>query len=169
MQSLFLFTGVYILQCMTGCEQDEHSGEVKCFLQFSYNVEGLFEFDQKTRTWITLKPDFHISEQMMDGHKNLIKYLENVFSTAFPETLKILLGYGSSSLNKTGRSYVDLKVCFPCDSLFTWPILVRPEVYPQCTYANNQKKKSRQPLNLTSLSLTIHRHTLKTYSTHRSQ
>lgn len=118
---LFLFPGVHILQSIIGCNVNENSGEVSCFLQFGFNGEGIFEFDPKTKTMNTLKPELHVSEQMMNDHKNLTKYIENLFRL-FDPILKVFLHYGSSSLNKTGRSYVK-RPSFPChetDSLFIW-------------------------------------------------
>lgn len=106
---LFLFPGVHILQSIIGCNVNENSGEVSCFLQFGFNGEGIFEFDPKTKTIITLKPELQISEQMLNDHRNLIKYVENLFSMFHPK-LKIFLDYGSSSLNKKGNSCVELKV-----------------------------------------------------------
>ncbi|XP_005751457.1 major histocompatibility complex class I-related gene protein-like [Pundamilia nyererei] len=91
--------GVHILQSIIGCNVNENSGEVSCFLQFGFNGEGIFEFDPKTKTIITLKPELQISEQMLNDHRNLIKYVENLFSMFHPK-LKIFLDYGSSSLNK---------------------------------------------------------------------
>lgn len=108
---------------MIGSEMNENSGEVKGFLQLGYNGEGYLEFDLKTMTWIPLKPEFNIVKQTMDGDRNLINYLGNLFSTIFLERLKMFLDYGSSSLNKTGRRYVESQ-SFPCyksESLFTWP------------------------------------------------
>ncbi|XP_076735376.1 major histocompatibility complex class I-related protein 1-like [Maylandia zebra] len=93
--------GVHILQCMIGSEMNENSGEVKGFLQLGYNGEGYLEFDLKTMTWIPLKPEFNIVKQTMDGDRNLINYLGNLFGTIFLERLKMFLDYGSSSLNKT--------------------------------------------------------------------
>uniref|UniRef100_A0A3B4G584 Major histocompatibility complex class I-related gene protein-like n=1 Tax=Pundamilia nyererei TaxID=303518 RepID=A0A3B4G584_9CICH len=93
--------GVHILQCMIGSEVNENSGEVKGFLQLGYNGEGYLEFDLKTMSWIPLKPEFNIVKQTMDGDRNLIKYLGNLFGTILLERLKMFLDYGSSSLNKT--------------------------------------------------------------------
>ncbi|XP_035765209.1 major histocompatibility complex class I-related gene protein-like [Neolamprologus brichardi] len=99
--------GVHILQSIIGCNVNENSGEVSCFLQFGFNGEGIFEFDPKTKTMITLKPELQISEQMLDDHRNLIKYVENLFSMFQPK-LTIFLDYGSSSLNKTVPPSVSL-------------------------------------------------------------
>ncbi|XP_026012918.1 major histocompatibility complex class I-related gene protein-like [Astatotilapia calliptera] len=100
--------GVHILQCMIGSEMNENSGEVKGFLQLGYNGEGYLEFDLKTMTWIPLKPEFNIVKQTMDGDRNLINYLGNLFGTIFLERLKMFLDYGSSSLNKTVLPSVSL-------------------------------------------------------------
>ncbi|XP_039896941.1 major histocompatibility complex class I-related gene protein-like isoform X2 [Simochromis diagramma] len=100
--------GVHILQCMISSEVNENSGEVKGFLQLGYNGEGYLEFDLKTMTWIPLKPEFNIVKQTMDGDRNLIKYLGNLFGTIFLERLKMFLDYGSSSLKKTVLPSVSL-------------------------------------------------------------
>lgn len=129
---MFLFPGVHILQSIIGCNVNENSGEVSCFLQFGFNGEGIFEFDPKTKTMITLKPELQISEQMLDDHRNLIKYVENLFSMFHPK-LTIFLDYGSSSLNKTGSSCVELKV-----RIFHVANMKIDLANQQC--ANNQKK-----------------------------
>lgn len=137
---------------------NENSGEVSCFLQFGFNGEGIFEFDPKTKTIITLKPELQISEQMLNDHRNLIKYVENLFSMFHPK-LKIFLDYGSSSLNKKGNSCVELKVRIfhvAKMTLFTWPI-------------DSVQTTRNFFFHLTSSTLTIHRQTLKTQAPNRSQ
>lgn len=89
---------------MSGCKWDENSGKVTGFLQLGYNGEGVFEFDPKTMTWIPVKPVPHGIKQMMDGDRNMIRFIEMFLSKVYPEALKMFLDYGSSSLKKTGRS-----------------------------------------------------------------
>lgn len=104
----FVFPGVHILQCIIGNEWNKNSGEVTSFLHFGYDREGIFDFDLNTKTWIPLKPEFYSAKQMMGR----ITYVETVLHGVIPNTLKLLLDFGSSALNKTGRSLVELKASF---------------------------------------------------------
>lgn len=106
----FVFPGVHILQCIIGNEWNKNSGEVTSLLHLGYDREGIFDFDLNTKTWIPLKPEFYSAKQMMGGDR--ITYIETVLRDIIPNTLKLLLDYGSSALNKTGRSLVELKASF---------------------------------------------------------
>lgn len=106
----FVFPGVHILQCIIGNEWNKNSGEVTSFLHFGYDREGIFDFDLNTKTWIPLKPELYSAKQMMGGDR--ITYAETLLRDVIPNTLKFFLDYGSSALNKTGRSLVELKASF---------------------------------------------------------
>uniref|UniRef100_A0A3P9DDC4 Ig-like domain-containing protein n=1 Tax=Maylandia zebra TaxID=106582 RepID=A0A3P9DDC4_9CICH len=98
--------GVHILQCIIGNEWNKNSGEVTSFLHLGYDREGIFDFNLNTKTWIPLKPEFYSAKQMMGGDR--ITYAETLLRDVIPNTLKLLLDYGSSALNKTVLPSVSL-------------------------------------------------------------
>lgn len=98
------------MQCIIGNERNKNSGEVTSFLHFGYDREGIFDFDLNTNKWIPLKPELYSAKQMMGGDR--ITYIEALFRVVLPYSLTLFLDYGSSALNKTGRSLVELKASF---------------------------------------------------------
>uniref|UniRef100_A0A3B4G1V4 Ig-like domain-containing protein n=1 Tax=Pundamilia nyererei TaxID=303518 RepID=A0A3B4G1V4_9CICH len=92
---------VHILQRISGCEQDENTGEVTGLTQYGYNGEDFLEFDLKAQMWIALKPEADIIKLRWDADKVRIKHKANSLTQICPEWLKMCVDNGKSSLQTT--------------------------------------------------------------------
>ncbi|XP_073319519.1 class I histocompatibility antigen, F10 alpha chain-like [Pagrus major] len=100
--------GLHVLQAVGGCEWDDETGEVKGFLQFGYDGEGLMELDLNTLTWIAFRPEAVPAKLLLDANKELGKECKTVLTQIFPEQLKKAVDYGRSFLLRTELPSVSL-------------------------------------------------------------
>ena len=97
------FSGVHILQRISGCEWDDETGEVVGFNQYGYDGEDFISIDLNTETWIAPKPEAFITKLKWDADKVKMKFNQNYLTVIFPEWLKNYVAYGRSFLLRTGR------------------------------------------------------------------
>ncbi|XP_028275760.1 major histocompatibility complex class I-related gene protein-like [Parambassis ranga] len=95
---------VHSLQRLTGCEWVEENEEVTGFHRYGYDGESFLEFDLKTQTWITSKPE-SVDIISKDNEKNFWTDFVNRFCINW---LKKLPKYARSSLMTPVRPSVSL-------------------------------------------------------------
>ncbi|XP_022625298.1 major histocompatibility complex class I-related gene protein-like [Seriola dumerili] len=98
--------GVHIVQMRSGCEWDENSGEVTSFMKIGYDGEDFLSFDLKNLTWIALNPE--AATQEWDNNIAITERYGNFFNHVCPESLKVSVQYGKSSLQRTELPSVSL-------------------------------------------------------------
>ncbi|XP_034561264.1 major histocompatibility complex class I-related gene protein-like [Notolabrus celidotus] len=100
--------GVHILQRISGCEWDVETGEVDGFMLFGYDAEDFISFDEKTLTWIALKPKGITTKLSWDADKTRMKHYKNYLTQVCPKWLKMYVDYGKSSLLRKDLPSVSL-------------------------------------------------------------
>ncbi|KAM8766986.1 major histocompatibility complex class I-related gene protein-like [Acanthopagrus schlegelii] len=102
LMSLFNQTGgVHVLQMVEGCEWDDETEEVKCFIQIGYDGEDLLELDGDTSTWIALRPEAFPAKILLEANKELGIQIKILLTQIVPELLKQFVEYGRSVLLRT--------------------------------------------------------------------
>ncbi|XP_028255221.1 major histocompatibility complex class I-related gene protein-like [Parambassis ranga] len=95
--------------CFTqGCEWDETTGEITCFVQYGYNGDDFISLDLKTLTWIAQKPQALITKVKWDARAERTKYIKRLLTQMSPALLKEYVMYGRSSLQRTDLPSVSL-------------------------------------------------------------
>ncbi|XP_030266298.1 major histocompatibility complex class I-related gene protein-like, partial [Sparus aurata] len=100
--------GVHVLQRVDGCEWDNKTEEVKGFVQFGYDGEDFMKGDQKTSTWIALRPEAVTTKQIWEADKDLRETYKIHLTQIYPELLKTYVKYGGSFLLRTDLPSVSL-------------------------------------------------------------
>uniref|UniRef100_A0A3Q0RC67 Ig-like domain-containing protein n=1 Tax=Amphilophus citrinellus TaxID=61819 RepID=A0A3Q0RC67_AMPCI len=99
LRELFNQSGAHFLQRTGGCEWDENTGEVTGVIQYGYDGEGFIEFDSKTLTWTTLKPEAVILQQAWNKEA-LITATAAIVTAICPQRLKLYVSTGKSFLQR---------------------------------------------------------------------
>ncbi|XP_070841081.1 major histocompatibility complex class I-related gene protein-like [Chaetodon trifascialis] len=100
--------GVHVLQWITACGWDEETGEIHGFSQYGYDGEDFLSFDQKTLTWIALKPEAVPIKQRWDAETAHNEYTERFLSQICPDLLKTYVVFFKSLLERKERPSVSL-------------------------------------------------------------
>lgn len=90
---------------MYGCEWDDGSLDISGFSQYGYDGEDFIALDMKSETWIAPKPEAVITKNKWEKTTEA-QYWKNALTGHCINWLKKYVGYGKSSLLKTGKTYI---------------------------------------------------------------
>uniref|UniRef100_A0A3B3YN16 Ig-like domain-containing protein n=1 Tax=Poecilia mexicana TaxID=48701 RepID=A0A3B3YN16_9TELE len=95
---------------MYGCEWDEEAKVEKGFMQYGYDGEDFIAFDLSTKKWIAPTPQAVITKNKWDNNRGWIALADSFLNQRCPDWIKTYMIYGRTSLMRTGRTSVKIKV-----------------------------------------------------------
>ncbi|XP_030202503.1 major histocompatibility complex class I-related gene protein-like isoform X2 [Gadus morhua] len=100
--------GTHLYQNMYGCEWDDEDGTTDGYEQFGYDGEDYLVLDLKTLTWVAPVRQAFTTKLRWDGDRAELQYLKYYYTKQCVDSLKKLLAYGKSTLQRTERPRVSL-------------------------------------------------------------
>ncbi|XP_024256602.2 BOLA class I histocompatibility antigen, alpha chain BL3-7-like [Oncorhynchus tshawytscha] len=101
-------SGVHILQYMYGCSRDDETEQTEGFGQLGYNGENFLEYDMKTLTWKSRKPQANFMQDEWNSDISRLGFWKNYFSQTCIDCLKKQVDNGKSTLMRTVPPSVSL-------------------------------------------------------------
>ncbi|XP_061753309.1 major histocompatibility complex class I-related gene protein-like isoform X2 [Nerophis ophidion] len=92
--------GVHILQRVSGCEVDYHTGEVTGFNRYGYNGEDFIRLDLETESWVAERKEALSSKEKWDDEKVTITFMKHFYLNECPRLLEKYMRHGGDFLQR---------------------------------------------------------------------